>query len=107
LCCGEHYCKNHYSRFHVARLLPSPDRRFKLHKRSQLFLGTLNETFSVIAVCIYNPDCSPVRVHSCDAVPTPSGFAEIVCGLSNRAFFQSNAVVDAIFGRRFLDRLSH
>src|SRR5438034_11673479 len=28
-------------------------------KRSQLFIGAHDETFSVVTVCISNPDCSP------------------------------------------------
>jgi hypothetical protein len=33
---------------------------------------------SIAAICVSNEDCSPVRIHSCDAAITPSGFAEIV-----------------------------
>ena len=29
-------------------------------------------------MCVCNPDCSAVLVHTCDTVPTPTGFAEIV-----------------------------
>ena len=38
----------------------SADRGFKFQKRSELFIGVHNETFSV-AMRIYNPDCSPER----------------------------------------------
>jgi hypothetical protein len=34
------------------------NRRFEFHKRSQQFIGTHNETFSV-AMRVNNPDCSP------------------------------------------------
>jgi hypothetical protein len=39
------------------------NRRFKFHKRSQLFIRTHNETFSVVAMRVSNPDCSPARIH--------------------------------------------
>jgi hypothetical protein len=54
------------------------NRRFKFDKRSQLFIRAHNETLSVVAMCVSNEDRSPARVHSCDAAPTPTGFAEIV-----------------------------
>jgi hypothetical protein len=38
------------------------DRGFKFQKRSQLFIGVHNETFSV-AMRIYNPDRSPAKTH--------------------------------------------
>ena len=47
-------------------------------KRSQLFIRTHNETLSVAAMRVSDKDCSPFAIHSCDAAPTPSGFAEIV-----------------------------
>ena len=34
--------------------------------------------FPVIAMCVRNPNDSPVTIHGCDAAPTPTGFAEIV-----------------------------
>jgi hypothetical protein len=33
-------------------------RRFKFQKRSQLFIGVHNETLSIIAMCVCNPDRS-------------------------------------------------
>jgi hypothetical protein len=36
-----------------------------------------NETLSVVAMCVSNPDRSPVGTNRCDAAPTPTGFAEI------------------------------
>jgi len=35
------------------------NRRFQFHKRSQLFIRTHNEAFSVVAVCVSNEDRSP------------------------------------------------
>jgi hypothetical protein len=42
------------------------------------FIRMHNETLSAVAMCIDNPDCSPLRIHTCNTVPTPTGFAEIV-----------------------------
>jgi hypothetical protein len=39
------------------------NRRFEFDKRSQLFVGVHNETFSVAAVCVNNPDRSPLRIN--------------------------------------------
>jgi len=35
---------------------------FEFQKRSQLFIRTHNETLSVVAMRVSNPDCSPVRI---------------------------------------------
>jgi hypothetical protein len=32
----------------------APNRRFEFHKRSQLFIRVLNETFSIAALCVKN-----------------------------------------------------
>jgi hypothetical protein len=40
----------------------SADCRFKFHKRSQLFITSPNETFSIATMCVCNPDCSPLRI---------------------------------------------
>jgi hypothetical protein len=61
-----------------AQSLQGRNRRFEFQKRSQLFIHAHNETFSVIAVCVCNPDRSPVGINRRDAAPTPTGFAEIV-----------------------------
>jgi hypothetical protein len=50
----------------------------KLNKRSQLFIRSRNEPLSVVAVRVSNVRCSPVQIHGSDAVPTPTGFAEVV-----------------------------
>jgi hypothetical protein len=49
------------------------NRRFKFKKRSQLFLRSHNETFSVVAVRVSNPDRSPVGINRSNTAPTPSG----------------------------------
>jgi hypothetical protein len=36
------------------------DRWFQFQKRTQLFIRSQNETLSVAAMCVSNPDCSPV-----------------------------------------------
>jgi hypothetical protein len=33
---------------------------------------------TVAAMCVCNPDRSPVGMNRCDTAPTPTGFAEIV-----------------------------
>ena len=50
----------------------------KFEKRSQFFVGGDDESLSVVAVCISNEDSLSVGIDSCDAAPTPTGFAEIV-----------------------------
>jgi hypothetical protein len=40
-----------------------PNRRFEFQKRSQLFVGVHNETFSVVPVGVSNPDRSPFGIH--------------------------------------------
>jgi len=39
------------------------NRRFQFEKRGQLFIGTHNETLSVVAMRVNNPDRSPVRIN--------------------------------------------
>jgi hypothetical protein len=58
--------------------LSGSNRRFKFDKRGRLFFRSHNQTLSVAALCVHNPDRSPVRIYRCDAAPTPSGFAQIV-----------------------------
>jgi hypothetical protein len=41
----------------------TPKRRFQFNERPQLFIRMHNETLSVIAVCVCNPDCSPVGIN--------------------------------------------
>jgi hypothetical protein len=58
------------------------NRRFKFDKRRQPFIGVHNEALA-IALCGHNPDCSPFAIHTCDAAPTPTGFAEIVSSFTD------------------------
>jgi len=39
-----------------------PDRGFWFHKRSQLFIGTHNETLAIAAMRVNNPDRSPFAI---------------------------------------------
>jgi hypothetical protein len=39
------------------------NRRFEFQKRSQLFIRVHNETLSVAAMRVCNPDCSPVGIN--------------------------------------------
>jgi hypothetical protein len=43
---------------------------FQFRKRSQYFFGVHNEAVSVVAMCVNNPDCSPVAIHCWDAAQT-------------------------------------
>jgi hypothetical protein len=52
----------------------------EFNKSGQLFIRPDNETLPVAAVCVSNPDRSPVGIHYCNAAPTPLGFAELDCG---------------------------
>jgi hypothetical protein len=47
-------------------------------KCGQFFIGVHNETLSIIAMRVSNPNDSPVATHRCDTASTPTGFAEIV-----------------------------
>jgi hypothetical protein len=40
-----------------------PSRPFAFHKRSQLFIATQNETPSVAAMCVSNPNGSAFGIH--------------------------------------------
>jgi hypothetical protein len=55
------------------------NRRFDFDKRGQLLISTHNETLSVVAICVRNPDCSPVEINRSDAAQTPAGIMETVC----------------------------
>src|SRR5207249_10358305 len=48
------------------------NRPFQFQKSSQLFIRVHNETFSVVAMRVGNPDWSPVGINCCDAAPTPT-----------------------------------
>jgi hypothetical protein len=49
--------------FLLVHLISGANHRFKHKKRRQLFIRMYNETLSVIAVCVCNPDRSPVGIH--------------------------------------------
>jgi hypothetical protein len=54
------------------------NRGFQFQKRGQHFIGVHNETLSIVAVRVNNPDRSPLTVNGRNRAPTPSGFAQIV-----------------------------
>jgi hypothetical protein len=58
--------------------LGGANRRFQFHKRRQLFIRAHNEPFSVVAMCVHNPERSPFAIYRRDTAPTSTGFAEIV-----------------------------
>jgi hypothetical protein len=41
----------------------SANRRFEFNKRAQLFIRSHNKTLSVAAMCVRNPDRSPVGIN--------------------------------------------
>ena len=41
----------------------SANRRFEFDKRGQFFIGAHNVTLSVVALCVNNPDCLPLRIN--------------------------------------------
>jgi hypothetical protein len=41
-------------------------------------LGTHNETLSVVAMRVYDPDCSPSHLRLRKQPPPPTGFAKII-----------------------------
>jgi hypothetical protein len=43
--------------------LQTQNRRFEFEKRGQPFIGTHNETLSIAAVRVNNPDSLPLRVN--------------------------------------------
>jgi len=38
------------------------NRRLQLHKRSQLFIGIYNETASIVAMRVNDPNCAPFNI---------------------------------------------
>jgi hypothetical protein len=63
---------------------------FKFHKRSQLLIRTYDKTLSVAAMCVGNPDCSPVATHSRD---TAQCQAALIAGWQ---------MIRSLYRRRFL-----
>jgi hypothetical protein len=49
--------------FLLVRLSWGSNRRFKFQKRGQYFICSHNETLSVVAVCVCNPDRSPFAIN--------------------------------------------
>ncbi len=49
--------------FLLVRLISGPNRSFKFQKSSQLFICPHNETLSVVAMRISNPDRLPVGIN--------------------------------------------
>ena len=56
----------------------TPNRRFQFNKRSQLFIHVHNETLSVAAIRVNNPDRSPVAIGRRNVAQTPTALLEIV-----------------------------
>jgi hypothetical protein len=50
----------------------SANHRFKLNKSGQLFIRVHNETLSIVAMRVSNPDCSPVGINRCEPLATPT-----------------------------------
>jgi len=58
--------------------IDAPNRRFQFQKRRQLFIRTHNEPFSVAAMCVSNPDCSPSNPSRLRPAHAESGFDYLV-----------------------------
>jgi hypothetical protein len=52
-----------FRRFRLSAAEFAANPRFKFEKRSQLFIGIHNATFSIAAMGISNPDRWPARIH--------------------------------------------
>jgi hypothetical protein len=53
------------------------DRPFQFDKRHQLFIGAHNETLSVVAMRVNDPDCVPVQIHGGNTDPTPTALLRL------------------------------
>ena len=58
--------------------------RFEFHKRNHLFIRPHNETLSVAAMRVNNPDRSPARINCRDPAQAPAAFLEIIRMICNR-----------------------
>jgi hypothetical protein len=67
----------------ISILFNRSNRHFEFQKRSRLFIRTHNETLSVAAVRVSNPDRSSVGINRRDTAPTPSGSSQIVRGFTD------------------------
>jgi hypothetical protein len=54
------------------------NRRFQFHKCRQLFIRSHDETASIAAMCVRNPDRSPFAIYRRNTAPRPSCFTQIV-----------------------------
>ena len=52
-----------FRRFRLSAAEFAANRRFKVHKRSQLFIRPHNEPLPVVAMRVNNPDYSPVGIN--------------------------------------------
>ena len=64
----------HFFRMRLAARVYRP---LQFHKCSQHFIGAYDETLS-IAMCVNNPDRSPLAIHSFDPAQAKTDFMEIV-----------------------------
>jgi hypothetical protein len=79
------------------RPIASTGHRFQFEKRGQQFICMHNETLSVAAMCVCNPDRLPFAIDCRDPAQTPTGIVEIVSNYfptlhCARAVGQVNAV---------------
>jgi hypothetical protein len=50
------------------------NRRIDFQKSSQLFIRVRNETLSIVAMRVNDPDCSPLRVNRGEVTEAPTAF---------------------------------
>jgi hypothetical protein len=71
------------------------------------FIATNDKPLPVVAMCVCNPDRSPIGINRGDAAPTPTSFAEIVGDdfpifhfTSSMARFEKSRLIELLFFRR-------
>jgi hypothetical protein len=74
--------------------------QFQVPQTGHLFICTHNETFSVAAMCVSNPDRSAFAIHGGHAVPTPTGFAEL-SATTSQLFIRFRAIALMIMSMDF------
>ena len=57
------------------------NRPFRFQKPAQLVIRMHDETLSVAAMCVGNPDCSPATIHGRYTASTPSGLAKSISAM--------------------------
>jgi hypothetical protein len=62
----------------IVRTIGGYKQPFPIPEKQSVFIRVRDETSSIVSVRIHNPDCSPLAIQGRDAIPTPTGFAEIV-----------------------------